>query len=153
MHPEFKLFCLANRPGHPFLGNHFFKECGDLFVVHVVENLDRDSEISLLQSFAPEMDIDTLTRLSQVFADLRKLNEHGILAYPFSAREAVALARHLETYPQDKIEGAAENILGFDGMNVSVRETVAHIFKNGFDVPQKIHIQQIKLSSGKMVNR
>ena len=138
MHPEFKLFCLANRPGHPFLGNHFFKECGDLFVVHVVENLDRDSEISLLQSFAPEMDIDTLTRLSQVFADLRKLNEHGILAYPFSAREAVALARHLETYPQDKIEGAAENILGFDGMNVSVRETVAHIFrKNGFDVPQK----------------
>ena len=48
------------------------------------------------------------------------------------------MARHLETYPQDKIEGAAENILGFDGMNVSVRETVAHIFrKNGFDVPQK----------------
>ena len=153
MHPEFKLFCLANRPGHPFLGNHFFKECGDLFVVHVVENLDRDSEISLLQSFAPEMDIDTLTRLSQVFADLRKLNEHGILAYPFSAREAVALARHLETYPQDKIEGAAENILGFDGMNVSVR-AVAHIFvKMDLMYLKKIHIQQIKLSSGKMVNR
>ena len=106
IHPNFKLFCLANRPGHPFLGNHFFKECGDLFVVHVVENLDRDSEISLLTAFAPEIDSQTLARLSNVFADLRMLNDQGILAYPFSAREAVALAKHLGAYPSDKIEGA-----------------------------------------------
>ena len=138
IHPNFKLFCLANRPGHPFLGNHFFKECGDLFVVHVVENLDRDSEISLLKAFAPGIDSGTLTSLSNVFADLRMLNDQGILAYPFSAREAVALAKHFGAYPSDKIEGAAENILGFEGMNVSVRETIAQIFrKHGFDVPQK----------------
>ena len=52
IHPDFRLFCLANRPGHPFLGNQFYKECGDLFVCHVIENLDQKSEVSLLKSFA-----------------------------------------------------------------------------------------------------
>ncbi len=29
IHPDFRMFVLANRPGFPFLGNDFFKECGD----------------------------------------------------------------------------------------------------------------------------
>jgi hypothetical protein len=31
MHPNFRLIVLANKPGWPFLGNDFFRECGDLF--------------------------------------------------------------------------------------------------------------------------
>ena len=30
IHPDFRMFVLANRPGFPFLGNDFFKECGDV---------------------------------------------------------------------------------------------------------------------------
>merc|ERR550514_2402146 len=40
IHPDFRMFVLANRPGFPFLGNDFFKECGDVFGMHVVENPD-----------------------------------------------------------------------------------------------------------------
>jgi hypothetical protein len=31
MHPNFRMFVLANRPGFPFLGNDFYRELGDLF--------------------------------------------------------------------------------------------------------------------------
>lgn len=31
MHPDFRMLVLANRPGFPFLGNNFFRECGDCF--------------------------------------------------------------------------------------------------------------------------
>merc|ERR1712013_117303 len=31
MHPDFRMFVLANRPGFPFLGNDFFGTLGDLF--------------------------------------------------------------------------------------------------------------------------
>ena len=138
IHPDFRLFCLANRPGHPFLGNQFYKECGDLFVCHVIENLDVISEVNLLQAFAPDVDTNTLFRLANVFSDLRALNESGTLAYPFSAREAVAVAKHLQSYPDDSMELAAENILGFDGMSPKLREIAAGVFRdNGFDVPVK----------------
>lgn len=58
--PNFRVVVLANRPGFPFLGiiysffdslipqgNNFFKECGDLFSIHAVENPDHVSELVL----------------------------------------------------------------------------------------------------------
>ena len=36
-HPNFRAIVLANRPGFPFLGNDFFRECGDVLSTHVVE--------------------------------------------------------------------------------------------------------------------
>ena len=53
IHPSFRLIVLANRPGFPFHGNNLFRECGDIFSVHVVENLDVESEIALLQAYGP----------------------------------------------------------------------------------------------------
>ena len=35
IHPNFRLWVLANRPGFPFLGQDFFRECGDTFATHV----------------------------------------------------------------------------------------------------------------------
>ncbi|CAK4618343.1 unnamed protein product [Aphanomyces euteiches] len=31
VHPSFRMWVLANRPGYPFLGNTFFSEVGDIF--------------------------------------------------------------------------------------------------------------------------
>ena len=39
IHPDFKIFVLANRPGIPFLGNNFYRECGDVFNTFIVDNL------------------------------------------------------------------------------------------------------------------
>ena len=135
MHPDFRIFVLANRPGHPFQGNAFFRECGDLFSCHVIENLDVQSEVALLSAFAPNVDTKTIGRIAETFADLRGLNDSGVLNYPFSAREAVAIVKHLQAYPQDQVEMAVEDILGFDGMNPQVRTVIAEVFrKRGFHI-------------------
>lgn len=87
IHPQFKLIVLANRPGHPFLGNNFFRECGDLFATLVVENLDVASETTLLARFAPSVSRVTLERLALSFADLREHYESGQLVYPYSVSD------------------------------------------------------------------
>eukprot|EP00428_Durinskia_dybowskii_P062357 CAMPEP_0170375242 /NCGR_PEP_ID=MMETSP0117_2-20130122/11058_1 /TAXON_ID=400756 /ORGANISM="Durinskia baltica, Strain CSIRO CS-38" /LENGTH=1559 /DNA_ID=CAMNT_0010630307 /DNA_START=124 /DNA_END=4803 /DNA_ORIENTATION=+ len=135
MHPDFRMFVLANRPGHPFQGNAFFRECGDLFSCHVIENLDIQSEVALLQAFAPNVPEPTVKKLANTFSELRALNDSGVLSYPFSAREAVAIVKHLQAFPQDPTEIAVEDILGFDGMNPQVRTVVAEVFQsNGFKI-------------------
>jgi hypothetical protein len=55
IHPEFRVIALANRPGYPFLGNDFFREMGDVFACHAVDNPDEHSEYTLLQSYAPSV--------------------------------------------------------------------------------------------------
>lgn len=135
MHPDFRIFVLANRPGHPFQGNAFFRECGDLFSCHVIDNLDVQSEVALLRAFAPSVQTQTISRIAETFADLRDLNSSGVLNYPFSAREAVAIVKHLQAYPQDSVEAAVEDILGFDGMNPQVRTVIAEVFqRRGFRI-------------------
>lgn len=141
MHPDFRIFVLANRPGHPFQGNAFFRECGDLFSCHVIDNLDVQSEMELLQAFAPSVDTKLIGRIAETFAELRGLNDSGVLNYPFSAREAVAIVKHLQAYPQDGVEAAVEDILGFDGMNPQVRSVVAEVFrKRGFSITADAHV-------------
>src|SRR5688572_26114508 len=36
IHKEFRMIVLANRPGFPFKGNNFFRECGDCFSTYVI---------------------------------------------------------------------------------------------------------------------
>ena len=135
IHPDFRLFVLANRPGIPFLGNNFFRECGDLFTTLVIENPDIDSELQLLVASAPNADKYVMTSLAKAFADLRKHHEDGVLSYPFSAREAVAVAKHLQHFPLHGMNEALHNILDFDTLNVTTREFIAEVFrKRGFEV-------------------
>jgi hypothetical protein len=76
MHPGFRAIVLANRPGYPFLGNDFFSVCGDcfswyklnscwlMFTSHPIDNPDEESEIFLLQQYAPSVTPDTLRNLT-----------------------------------------------------------------------------------------
>lgn len=53
--PGFRMIVLANRPGYPFLGNDFYRECGDVFASQAVENPDVVSEVELLRSYGPNV--------------------------------------------------------------------------------------------------
>jgi hypothetical protein len=64
-----------------------------------------------LKSIAPKANQAVLKKLSQVFSDLRKLQENGTLSYPFSLREAVAVAVHYESYPHAGMSEAVQNIM------------------------------------------
>ena len=133
---NFRLVVLANRPGFPFHGNNLFRECGDVFAIHVVENLDLKSEIDLLRAYAPDVPVDIINRIAHAFKDLRKAYEAQEMSYPYSAREAVAVVKHLQEYPEDGAADAVENILGFEGYNPRIRKQIALIFQSkGIPVP------------------
>jgi hypothetical protein len=83
IHNDFRVIALANRPGYPFLGNDFFREMGDVFACHVVENPDLQSEITLLQGYGPDVPVELIERLSRAFAELRGLMDEGVIAYPY----------------------------------------------------------------------
>ncbi|KIK61659.1 hypothetical protein GYMLUDRAFT_42680 [Collybiopsis luxurians FD-317 M1] len=114
VHEDFRLVLLANRPGYPFLGNHFLQVLGESFSPYAVSNPDQLSERKLLQQLAPEMDEDLLLRLVGAFADLRKGYETGKVGYPYSLRELINLVRHMRGYPNDSLGDALRNVFDFD---------------------------------------
>ena len=133
IHPDFLLIVLSNRPGFPFLGNDFFRACGDVFHVLVVDNPGIDSEIALLtayfdsykEKFAQssrsffgnngqdegeeenKKKKDLIERLARAFAALRDANQSDELSYPFSAREAVAVVKHIAAFPVNSGENVS----------------------------------------------
>jgi len=114
IHPEFKMFLLANRPGFPFQGNDLFRETGDVYAPHIIENPDLDSEVRLLRNYAPDVDINSLRLLSSAFTELRQQVDEGLLTYPYSTRELVNISRHLQQFPGQSIGSALRDILDFD---------------------------------------
>ncbi|KAF7790654.1 hypothetical protein EIP86_001610 [Pleurotus ostreatoroseus] len=127
VHPNFRLVLLANRPGYPFLGNHFLQVLGDNFSCHSVTNPDMDSERKLLSQLAPELSQDLLLRLVAAFQNLRRAHEAGALTYPYSLRELINLVRHLRAYPSDSLEVALRNIFDFDIYKPETIEKLADI--------------------------
>ncbi|KAF4047109.1 ATPase family associated domain-containing protein 5 [Phytophthora infestans] len=128
LHPNFRMWVLANRPGFPFLGNNFFREIGDIFASHAIDNPDEESELSLLTAYAPSVSVDILRRLCGAFAELRELVENGTITYPYSTREAVAVAKHLEQFPNDGVASVLENVLAFDAYDQNMRTQLSEIF-------------------------
>ena len=52
IHPDFKMFVLANWPGYPFLGNDFFREIGDCLATHSFSFGEYDKVFLLIQLFS-----------------------------------------------------------------------------------------------------
>ncbi|KAI0327509.1 hypothetical protein GY45DRAFT_1355662 [Cubamyces sp. BRFM 1775] len=124
VHPKFRLVLLANRPGYPFLGNHFLQVLGDNFCCHAVTNPDMASERRLLSQLAPQLSEDLILRLVAAFQDLRRAYEGGTVTYPYSLRELLNLVRHMQAYPGDPLEVALRNVFDFD---VYKPETIAKL--------------------------
>ena len=128
MHPRFRMIVLANRPGYPFLGNDFFREIGDVLSCHIIDNPDKESELQLLRSYGPDVPEAILVKLADAFDELRKSNEEGLLAYPYSTRELVAIVKHLQAWPKDGLVYTLDNVLSFDKFDQSLMENLQGIF-------------------------
>ena len=129
IHPDFTVWVLANRPGKLFHGNDFFSEIGDCFTAHVVPNPDVESEVQLLQSYAPSLSDSLLARLSASFNELRILFESGEIAYPYSTREAVAIVKHLQRYPGDDVVAVLHNVLDLDSYDEHQYQKLGEVFR------------------------
>ncbi|KAI8983752.1 AAA domain-containing protein [Pilobolus umbonatus] len=135
VHPNFRMLVLANRPGYPFLGNDFYREIGDVFSCHAVDNPDMISEMFLLKKYGPDVSEDLLAKLSTAFTDLRKLTDEGLISYPYSTRELVNIVLHLQNFPEEGISKILQNVFDFDQYDLASKELVIEIFeKHGIPV-------------------
>jgi len=76
-----------------------------------------------------------LDKLVAAFADLRDEVVSGKLAYPYSTRELVNMARHLQAFPADGPVAAVENVLAFDKHNTLAMSTLrAVLHRHGIPV-------------------
>ncbi|TFK71122.1 hypothetical protein BDN72DRAFT_838036 [Pluteus cervinus] len=130
VHPNFRLILLANRPGYPFLGNHFLQVLGENFSAHSVTNPDLESERKLLAQLAPELDEDIILRLVGAFHDLRSGYESGMLNYPYSLRELINLVRHMQAFPKDSLDMTLRNIFDFDVYKTETIDKLAEILEH-----------------------
>ncbi|KAF9495262.1 hypothetical protein BDN71DRAFT_1447943 [Pleurotus eryngii] len=136
VHPNFRLILLANRPGYPFLGNHFLQVLGENFSAHSVSNPDQLSERRLLGQLAPGIDEDMITRLVGVFQDLRRGYDEGTLSYPYSLRELINIVRHLQAFPEDNLGEVLRNVFDYDIYKPETIDKLAEILDHhGLKVP------------------
>jgi len=63
-----------------------------------------ESEKKMLRSYAPDVDEHILDRLVATFGELRSLADRGQTQYPYSTREAVAIVKHFQQYPEDGLQ-------------------------------------------------
>ncbi len=103
-------------------------------ISHAIENPDIESEHKLLQSYAPSLPKETLLQLTKAFNELRKLVDEGHLSYPYSSREAINVAKHLQAFPNEPIERALENVFSFDAWaDSNVKQAITEAFaRTGF---------------------
>jgi len=125
----FRLIVLANRPGFPFLGNDFFRVCGDVFSCHVVDNPNMASELALLTAYGPNVCPERLERLAALFSELRDLADQGKLTYPYSTRELVKAVRHLNLFPDDPLESVLGDVFAFDLIDHSKRDDIYEVLE------------------------
>ena len=146
IHPDFAVWVLANPAGFPFLGNDLFAQCGDVFRTVVVSNPDRASEVQILMEYAPDVALTILSRLATAFGELRDMNARGQLTYPYSLREAVATAKHLQQYPATPIAAALSGVLAFDSFDARLVAQLTVIFKKhdidlGIEVNDELRVR------------
>ncbi len=127
MHPDFRMFVLANRPGFPFLGNDFFAALGDLFSCHAIDNPTMESEMRMLKQYGPDVPEETLTRLVKAFSELRKMADEDQIQYPYSTREVVNIVKHLQMFPTEGLGQVVRNVFDFDNYDKETRESVDEI--------------------------
>lgn len=88
-----------------------------------------ESEVQLLQSYAPSINDTLLTRISASFDELRTLFENGDIVYPYSTREAVAVVKHLQRYPEDDIVAVLHNVLDLDSYDEHQYQKLGEVFR------------------------
>ena len=82
----------------------------------------------MLRSYAPDVNIATITRLTSAFMDLRKMTDEGQILYPYSTRELVNIVLHLSQYPDDSMSEVLDNVLSFDSFDRQLLETLSEVF-------------------------
>jgi MoxR-like ATPase len=149
IHPYFRIWALANPAGYPFQGNDLAKEMADVFSCHVVPPLDRRSQEHVLNSYGSRVAPELISTVVSIWQDLESAHKKGVLAYPFSVREAVSVVRHLNEFPSEGLLESIENVISFDRFDEAVfNQLAAIIAPHGVQLKPKKSVERRNRGEG-----
>jgi len=128
IHDDFAVWALANPATYPFHGNDLSREMSDVFSCHVVPPMDVVSHKRILKSYGDKVPPLLIDKIVNVWDDLRIAQQEGSMTYPFSIRESVNVIKHLNSFPDDGVEDAIENVLSFDRLDKALSKHLNDIF-------------------------
>lgn len=128
IHDDFSIWALANPATYPFHGNDLSREMSDVFSCHVVPPMDVVSHKRILKSYGDKVPTLLIDKIVNVWEDLRIAQQEGSITYPFSIRESVNVIKHLNSFPDDGVEDAIENVLSFDRLDKALSKHLNDIF-------------------------
>jgi len=104
-----------------------------------VESCAYESELRLLRAAAPRAPAEALVDASLLWRDLRGLVDEGRLSYPYSTRELVKVAKHLDAYPGDGLAAACADVFAFDGFDARLAALLATVLEgHGVDADEAL---------------
>ena len=117
-----------------------FNKIQPFLLSFAINNPSMESEKKMLRSYAPDVDEHILDRLVATFGELRSLADRGQTQYPYSTREAVAIVKHFQQYPEDGLQvgqnfrsllivfqTACQNVFDFDIYNEEASKQVLEV--------------------------
>jgi len=128
IHKDFSIWALVNPPGYPFHGHALTKEMSDVFSCHTVPPLDVESHKRILMSYGANVPPAVVDMVVNIWEDLRIAHLRGAITYPFCVRESVNVIKHMNTFPDDGIEGAIDNVVSFDRLDRALSKHLHDIF-------------------------
>ncbi len=123
----------------------FFLSLGDHFSTFPILNPPRESEIILLQNFAPNIERQKLEQLVDVFTELRQLSIDGIISYPYSLRELVSIVKHLNMFPTESLADVVRNVFDLDNYNTDVIDRIRSILHR-HGIPFHVQTRTVNLA-------
>ena len=118
---------------------------GDHFSTFPIVNPPRESEIILLQNFAPNIERKQLEQLVDVFTELRQLAIDGTISYPYSLRELVSIVKHLHQFPNDSLADVVRNVFDLDNYNSDMVDRLRSILHR-YGIPLHVQNRTVQLS-------
>jgi MoxR-like ATPase len=128
IHEDFSIWALVNPATYPFHGNDLSKEMSDVFSCHTVPPMDIESHKRILYSYGDNVPPKLIDKIVKIWEDLRAAQQDGSMTYPFSIRESVNVIKHLNSFPNDGIEDAIENVISFDRLDRALSKHLDDVF-------------------------
>ena len=114
IHPNFTLWILTRRHTNLSSRHEFFNYAGDSFSMHFVPAVEMETNMKDARPLFPLVEESIIHRIFMLFDELRKLYESGDIDHPYSTMEAIAVANHLQKYPNDDASMILHDVLDFD---------------------------------------
>ncbi|CAI8053991.1 von Willebrand factor A domain-containing protein 8 [Geodia barretti] len=100
---------------------------------------------AMLRQYGRDVPEHLLEKLVGAFSELRAMADEGLIAYPYSTREVVAIVKHLQEFPHEGVSSVARNVFDFDTHNPDLLQVIMRVLHR-HGIPAGASSSSVRLS-------